>query len=79
MSRTPLRPGVYAPTLTFFHPDTEDLDTVTIRRHAVRLAKAGLVGLITAPNPQRTEDSHPRDSIYPRRSWFRGYPRHSRS
>lgn len=47
MSRTPLRPGVYAPTLTFFHPDTEDLDTVTIRRHAVRLAKAGLVGLVT--------------------------------
>lgn len=47
MSRTPLRPGVYAPTLTFFHSDTEDLDTPTIRRHAVRLAKAGLVGLVT--------------------------------
>ncbi|KAA8646299.1 hypothetical protein EYZ11_004413 [Aspergillus tanneri] len=47
MARTPLRPGVYAPTMTFFHPDTEELDTATIRRHAVRLAKAGLVGLCT--------------------------------
>ncbi|RAK72787.1 dihydrodipicolinate synthase family protein [Aspergillus fijiensis CBS 313.89] len=46
MSRTPLRPGVYAPTMTFFNPDTEDLDVPTIRRHAVRLAKAGLVGLV---------------------------------
>ncbi|KAG2412126.1 hypothetical protein HFD88_009682 [Aspergillus terreus] len=45
-ARTPLRPGVYAPTMTFFNPDTEDLDTPTIRRHAVRLAKAGLVGLV---------------------------------
>ncbi|KAI9928990.1 hypothetical protein ASPWEDRAFT_128595 [Aspergillus wentii DTO 134E9] len=45
--RTPLRTGVYAPTMTFFNPDTEDLDTPTIRRHAVRLAKAGLVGLVT--------------------------------
>lgn len=47
MSRTPLRPGVYAPTMTFFDPNTEDLDVASIRRHAVRLAKAGLVGLVT--------------------------------
>lgn len=47
MSRTPLRPGVYAPTMTFFNPETEDLDPATIRHHAVRLAKAGLVGLVT--------------------------------
>ncbi|KAK2812805.1 hypothetical protein FQN50_001134 [Emmonsiellopsis sp. PD_5] len=46
-SRTPLRPGIYAPTMTFFHPETEDLDLPTIAKHAVRLAKAGLVGLIT--------------------------------
>ncbi|KAI9371885.1 hypothetical protein BJX61DRAFT_481721 [Aspergillus egyptiacus] len=46
MAPTPLRPGVYAPTMTFFNPDTEDLDTPTIRKHAVRLAKAGLVGLV---------------------------------
>ncbi|KAJ5750294.1 L-threo-3-deoxy-hexylosonate aldolase [Penicillium manginii] len=47
MSPTPLRPGVYAPTMTFFDPNSEDLDVPTIRRHAVRLAKAGLVGLVT--------------------------------
>ncbi|KAE8423558.1 hypothetical protein BDV36DRAFT_306074 [Aspergillus pseudocaelatus] len=45
--RTPLRPGVYAPTLTFFDSNTEELDTASIRHHAVRLAKAGLVGLVT--------------------------------
>lgn len=45
--RTPLRPGVYSPTVTFFHPDTEELDVPSIRKHAVRLAKAGLVGLVT--------------------------------
>ena len=45
--RTPLRHGIYAPTMTFFDPETEDLDLPTIRKHAVRLAKAGLVGLVT--------------------------------
>lgn len=45
--RTPLRPGVYCPTVTFFQPDTEELDVASIRKHAVRLAKAGLVGLVT--------------------------------
>lgn len=33
--------------MTFFHPETEDLDIPTIKKHAVRLAKAGLVGLVT--------------------------------
>ncbi|KAJ5499738.1 hypothetical protein LT330_000581 [Penicillium expansum] len=47
MSLTPLRPGVYAPTMTFFDAQTEELDIASIRRHAVRLAKAGLVGLVT--------------------------------
>ncbi|KAF1985192.1 aldolase [Aulographum hederae CBS 113979] len=45
--RTPLRAGIYSPTMTFFDPDTEDLDIPSIRRHAVRLAEAGLVGLVT--------------------------------
>ncbi|KAH0541268.1 hypothetical protein GP486_008729, partial [Trichoglossum hirsutum] len=45
--RTPLRAGVYAPTMTFFDSVTEELDVPTIRRHAVRLAKDGLVGLVT--------------------------------
>lgn len=43
----PLRPGVYAPTMTFFDPVTEDLDIPAIQNHAVRLARAGLVGLVT--------------------------------
>lgn len=33
--------------MTFFNPDTEELDPATIGRHAIRLAKAGLVGLVT--------------------------------
>ena len=44
---TPLRHGIYAPTMTFFDPETEDLDIPTIKKHAVRLAEAGLVGLVT--------------------------------
>ena len=45
MSR-PLRPGVYVPTVAFFK-DNEDLDLVTVGKHAVRLAKAGVAGLAT--------------------------------
>jgi len=43
----PLVPGVYVPTVCFFDPVTEDLDTATIASHAVRLAKAGVAGLTT--------------------------------
>ncbi|KAM0331683.1 hypothetical protein ACHAQA_003362 [Verticillium albo-atrum] len=43
----PLVPGVYVPTMCFFEPETEDLDTDTIARHAVRLARAGVTGLAT--------------------------------
>ncbi|KAK6359752.1 hypothetical protein TWF696_000892 [Orbilia brochopaga] len=43
----PLQPGIYSPTMTFFDPDTEDLDIASIRKHAVRLAEAGLAGLVT--------------------------------
>jgi 4-hydroxy-2-oxoglutarate aldolase len=46
MSR-PLTPGVYVPTVCFFKPGTEDVDTATIARHAVRLAKCGVTGLAT--------------------------------
>jgi L-threo-3-deoxy-hexylosonate aldolase len=42
-----LRNGIYAPTMTFFDKETEDVDVATIKKHAVRLAKAGLVGLVT--------------------------------
>lgn len=39
-------PGVYVPTVAFFKAD-EDLDLDTIRKHAVRLAKAGVAGIAT--------------------------------
>jgi len=45
--RRPLRPGIYAPTMTFFNPETEDIDIPIIKKHAVRLAQAGLAGLVT--------------------------------
>ncbi|KAH8679647.1 hypothetical protein BGZ60DRAFT_369351 [Tricladium varicosporioides] len=46
-TRRPLPCGIYAPTMTFFDPVTEELDIPTIKRHAIRLAEAGLVGLVT--------------------------------
>ncbi|MCJ1442125.1 MAG: L-threo-3-deoxy-hexylosonate aldolase [Stictis urceolatum] len=45
--RVPMAHGIYSPTMTFFDPDTEDVDLPTVARHSVRLAKAGLAGLIT--------------------------------
>lgn len=42
-----LRPGFYVPTVAFFHPDTEDVDFETTRKHAIRLAEAGVTGLVT--------------------------------
>ena len=44
-SQRSLRPGVYVPTVAIFDPETEDLDTAAIAKHAVRLAKAGLAGI----------------------------------
>ncbi|KAI1499522.1 dihydrodipicolinate synthetase [Biscogniauxia marginata] len=43
----PLVPGVYVPTVCFFEPETEDVDTHAIARHAIRLAQAGVTGLAT--------------------------------
>ncbi|KAK3692627.1 hypothetical protein B0T22DRAFT_495729 [Podospora appendiculata] len=43
----PLVPGVYVPTMCFFEDGTENVDTATIARHAVRLARAGVTGLAT--------------------------------
>ncbi|CAK7239026.1 MAG: hypothetical protein STHCBS139747_000447 [Sporothrix thermara] len=42
-----LLPGVYVPTMCFFDSVTEDVDTDTIARHAVRLARTGVMGLAT--------------------------------
>ena len=46
-ARRPLPCGIYAPTMTFFDPETEDLDIPTIKKHAQRLVRDGLVGLVT--------------------------------
>ncbi|KAL2015824.1 hypothetical protein VTK56DRAFT_4714 [Thermocarpiscus australiensis] len=46
-ARRPLPCGIYAPTMTFFDPETEDLDIPTIKKHAERLVRDGLVGLVT--------------------------------
>lgn len=43
---TRLRSGVYAPILTIFDPQTEELDIATQQKLAVQLARAGLVGLV---------------------------------
>lgn len=45
--RRSLPTGIYAPVMTFFEPETEDIDIPVIKKHAVRLAKAGLAGLVT--------------------------------
>ena len=42
-----LGPGLYVPTTAFFDPHTEELDLTTTAKHAVRLAKAGVTGLVT--------------------------------
>ncbi|ATY60517.1 dihydrodipicolinate synthase [Cordyceps militaris] len=44
--RRPLPRGIYAPTMTFFDAETEDLDIPTIKKHAQRLIRDGLVGLV---------------------------------
>lgn len=38
---------MYVPTLCFFDPETEDIDTDSIARHTVRLARAGVAGIAT--------------------------------
>lgn len=43
----PLVPGIYVPTLAFFHPDSEEVDTSTVAKHASRLATSGIAGLVT--------------------------------
>jgi len=43
-SRT-LKPGINVPMVTFFDPETEDVDTAAVAKHAVRLAKAGLTSI----------------------------------
>ena len=42
-----LTPGIYVPTVAFFKPETDSVDVEAVERHAARLAKAGIAGLVT--------------------------------
>lgn len=42
-----LDPGVFVPIVTFFQGSGEDLDLQTLTRHVVRLAEAGVAGIVT--------------------------------
>lgn len=44
-SPRPLIAGINVPLVAFFHRDTEDIDIESTKKHAVRLAKAGLTSL----------------------------------
>ncbi|KAI1118479.1 hypothetical protein F5Y14DRAFT_398570 [Nemania sp. NC0429] len=45
-SQLTLSPGFYVPTVAFFTPD-DTVDETTTSQHAVRLAKAGVTGIVT--------------------------------
>ncbi|KAH9483914.1 Communesin biosynthesis cluster-specific transcription factor cnsN [Psilocybe cubensis] len=54
----PLRAGIYAPILTFFAPDSEDLDIPTFESHVTRLAAAGVGPLIAGSMGEAIHLSH---------------------
>ncbi|KUI52949.1 putative 4-hydroxy-2-oxoglutarate aldolase, mitochondrial [Cytospora mali] len=59
----PLVPGVYVPTMCFFD-ENEDIDIDTIASHAVRLARAGVMGLATqGSNGEAVHLTHPERSL----------------
>lgn len=42
-----LIPGFYVPMVAFFMPENEEIDIEATRKHAIRLAEAGVTGLVT--------------------------------
>jgi 4-hydroxy-2-oxoglutarate aldolase len=46
-SNVELNSGFYVPTVAFFIPETEEVDIATTKKHAIRLAEAGVAGLVT--------------------------------
>jgi dihydrodipicolinate synthase/N-acetylneuraminate lyase len=53
----PLLPGVYVPTLAFFHPSSEDVDIETTKLHATNLAQSNsIAGLV--PHGSNGEIAH---------------------
>ncbi|KAH8812793.1 hypothetical protein F5884DRAFT_786395 [Xylogone sp. PMI_703] len=43
----PLIPGIYVPIVAFFNDTTNEIDLETTEKHAIKLAKAGVAGLVT--------------------------------
>ncbi|KAK3291219.1 uncharacterized protein B0H64DRAFT_420522 [Chaetomium fimeti] len=52
----PLPPGIWAPTQVFFTPCTTKIDLPTTAAHAIRLARAGITGIVT--NGSNGEAAH---------------------
>jgi L-threo-3-deoxy-hexylosonate aldolase len=46
LPKRPLLPGAFAASLTFFHPESEELDLEVLEKHIRRLAEAGITGII---------------------------------
>lgn len=44
-SRRVLKPGINVPLVAFFHSETEDVDIEATKKHAIRLAQAGMASL----------------------------------
>jgi 4-hydroxy-2-oxoglutarate aldolase len=42
-----LRPGIYVPTVAFFSTTTDEVDVTTTASHTIRLARAGIAGIVT--------------------------------
>jgi len=42
-----LVPGFYVPTVAFFEQGSEEVDVETTRKHVIRLAEAGVTGIVT--------------------------------
>ncbi|QSZ29233.1 hypothetical protein DSL72_003745 [Monilinia vaccinii-corymbosi] len=60
----PLIPGIYVPTVAFFHPESEEVDVATVARHASRLATSGIAGLVThGSNGEAVHLTHPERSL----------------
>ena len=59
-ARKRLIPGVHVPTLAFFDASIENADLITTADHAVKLAKAGMTGIIVQGS--NSEAVHPSNS-----------------
>ncbi|KAG6868240.1 hypothetical protein C0993_005940 [Termitomyces sp. T159_Od127] len=54
----PLKPGIYAPILSFFRPSSEELDISTFQSHVARVAAAGVAPVIAGSMGEAIHLSH---------------------